>query len=83
MGAQLQSEDPGSVRNFARFFGDQRSWKCLAELENTLRTGETGMKLAFGTTGFEYLASHPTEAEIFNAAMADVTRNMARIAIGK
>jgi hypothetical protein len=81
MGVQLQSEVPGSVRNFARFFGDQRCWKCLAELEHTLRTGETGMKLVFGTTGFEYLASHPAEAEIFNAAMADVTRNMARIAI--
>jgi hypothetical protein len=81
MGAQLQSEIPGSVRNFARFFGDQRCWKCLGELEHTLRTGETGMQRVFGITGFEYLAAHPVEAAIFNGAMADVTRNMARVAI--
>jgi len=29
----------------------------------------------------EYLASHPPETKIFSAAMADVTRNVARAAI--
>jgi hypothetical protein len=80
MGAQLQSEVPGSVRNFARFFGDHRAWKCLAEIEHTIRTGETGMERAYGVNGFEYLASRPAEASIFNAAMAEVSRNVARAA---
>lgn len=83
IGAQLQSEVSGSFRNFARFFGDQRTWKCLEEFEHTVRTGETGMKRAFGCTGFEYLASHPEEASIFNAAMADVARHVARAAIAQ
>jgi len=48
MGEQLQSDVPGSVRNFARLFADQRTWKCLTELEHTIRTGETGMRRAFG-----------------------------------
>ena len=28
MGTQLRSDVPGSLRNFARFFPDQRAWKC-------------------------------------------------------
>jgi hypothetical protein len=50
-------------------------------LEHTIRTGETKMKRAFGTTGFEYRASHPVAATIFNAAMAEVTHQVARAAI--
>jgi hypothetical protein len=80
MGAQLRSDVPGSLRNFARFFPDQRTWKCLDEIEHTMRTGETGMSRAFGMNSFEWLAKHPKEAAIFNAAMADVTHLAARAA---
>lgn len=80
MGHQLRSDVPGSLRNFARFFPDQRSWTCLGEIEHTIRTGETGMRRAFGVDGFEWLGQHPKEAAIFNAAMADVTRLVARSA---
>ena len=80
LGAGLQSDVSGSFRNFARFLGDQRTWKCLAELEHTIRTGETGMSRAFGCTGFEYLAAHPAEANIFNDAMAEIARSVARAA---
>jgi hypothetical protein len=81
LGPQLQSNIPGSVRNFARFFGDQRSWKCLAELEHVVRTGQTGMESAFGMDSFQYLSTHSAEAAVFNAAMADVTRQIARVAV--
>jgi hypothetical protein len=70
MGVQLRSDVPGPLRNFARFFPDQRAWKCLEEIEHTIRTGETGMSRAFGIDSFEWLAKHPKEAAIFNAAMA-------------
>jgi hypothetical protein len=82
MGAQLRSDVPGSLRNFARFFPDQRAWKCFEEIEHTVRTGETAMSLAFGMHGFEWLAEHPKEAAIFNAAMADITHLVARAATG-
>jgi hypothetical protein len=82
MGMQLRSDVPGSLRNFARFYPDQRAWKCFEEIEHTIRTGETAMSLAFGMHGFEWLAEHPKEAAIFNAAMADITHLAARAAIG-
>ena len=81
LGAQLQSNTAESVRNFARFFGDQRSWKCMAEFEQVVRTGQTGMEISFGMNSFQYLSSHPAEATVFNAAMADVTRQIARAAV--
>jgi hypothetical protein len=80
MGDQLRSDVPGSLRNFARFFPDQRAWKCFEEIEHTARTGETAMSLAFGMHGFQWLAEHPKEAAIFNAAMADITHLVARAA---
>jgi len=82
MGAQLRIDVPGSLRNFARFFPDQRAWKCFEEIEHTVRTGETAMSLAFGMHGFEWLAEHPKEVAIFNAAMADITHLVARAATG-
>ncbi len=82
MGAQLRSDVPGSLRNFARFYPDQRTWKCFEKIEHTVRTGKTAMSLAFGMRSFEWLAEHPREAAIFNAAMADITHLTARAATG-
>jgi hypothetical protein len=77
-GNQLRSDVPGSLRSFARFFPDQRAWKCFEEIDHIIRTGETGMHHAFGMNSFEWLANHPREAAIFNAAMAEVTNLVAR-----
>ncbi len=82
MGEQLRTDVPGSLRNFARFYPDQRSWRSFGEIEHTVRTGKTAMSLAFGVDSFDWLAEHPKEAAIFNAAMADVTHLVARSAIG-
>jgi O-methyltransferase domain len=80
MGAQLRSDIPGSLRNFARFYPDQRSWKSFEQIEHSIQTGQTAMRLAFGMDSFEWLAERPKEAAIFNAAMADITHLVARAA---
>jgi hypothetical protein len=82
MGTQLRDDVPGSLRNFARYFPDQRSWKCLEDIENTIRTGKTAMSLAFGMNSFQWLAERPKEAAVFNAAMADITHLVAQAATG-
>jgi hypothetical protein len=76
LGAQLRSDVPGSLRNFARFFADQRAWSCFGEISHSVRTGGTAMQHVYGIGSFDYLASHPEEASIFNRAMADVTRRI-------
>jgi cyclopropane fatty-acyl-phospholipid synthase-like methyltransferase len=44
-----------------------RAW---SELEHSVRTGEAAFEKAFGKPAFEWLAEHPTEAQIHGRAMA-------------
>ena len=44
-------------------------WRPLGELLETVRTGEPAFPRIFGQRFFEYLASHPADAGVFNAAM--------------
>jgi hypothetical protein len=76
LGEQLRSDIPGSVRNFARFFAGQRSWMCFGDVAHSIQTGETAMRHVYGVGTFDHLASHPEEADIFNQAMADATRQI-------
>ena len=39
------------------------------------------MKYVFGLDGFEYLAEHPEEAAVFNEAMAEITRQVAKAVV--
>src|SRR5215469_919007 len=73
----LRSDASNSMRNLARMWGlpfFRRSW---GELLHCVKTGESGMKRALGATDpFAYLTEHLDEANIFNSAMTDLSRNM-------
>lgn len=73
----LRSNAPNSVRNAARMMGlplFERSW---AELLGCVKTGQTGLKQAFGLDNpFIYFAEHEADGKIFNDAMTDMTRNI-------
>jgi hypothetical protein len=72
----LRSDAPDSVRNWARLYGIPFSWRSWGELLYSVKTGETGLKQAFGMTDpFEYLSRHAEEARVFNDAMTDLTRS--------
>ena len=71
----LESDAPGSLRNLARLSMTPGSWNSLGELVHCVRTGETGFRKSFGLANpFDYFQSHPLEAEIFHAAMTDLSR---------
>ena len=81
LGAQLRTEFPDSVRNLALSFGSERAWRSWGDLGHSIRTGEPAMHHVFGMDAFNYLAAHPQEAAIFNQAMAEVTRQVARAVV--
>jgi hypothetical protein len=81
LGAQLRSDAPDSLRQFARMSGSERSWRCWGDLLHCVRTGQTAMQHLYAVGSFEYFAAHPKEAAIFNAAMAESTRRTARAVI--
>ena len=78
LGAQLRRDVPGSQRNLALMFGGERSWRCWGALLHSIRTGEAAMQHVYGMGSFDYLAAHPAAAVVFNEAMAEITRAVAR-----
>jgi hypothetical protein len=65
----LRSDAPDSIRNMARFIGMPMTWRAWEPLTESVRTGKPGIENAFG-----YLKDHAGEAEIFNNAMTDLSR---------
>jgi hypothetical protein len=66
----LRSDNPQSLRAFVRMIGGSTAWQGWAELEHSIRTGDTGVsKLDTGGI-FAYLAKHPEESRLFNEAMS-------------
>ena len=62
-------------------FGSERVWRAWGELRHSIQTGTPAMKYVFGLDGFEYLAEHPEEAAVFNEAMAEITRQVAKAVV--
>jgi hypothetical protein len=72
----LRGDTPDSMRNMARMFGLPLFWQSWGEMLHTVKTGEAGLKKAFGITEiFEYFSQHPDVAEIFDGAMNDSSCN--------
>jgi hypothetical protein len=74
MGQLLRSDAPVSVGAVARFFGRDYHWTAWGHLLHSVRTGENASRAALGTDVWTYREHHPEDNEIFNAAMAALSR---------
>ncbi len=78
MGALLKRDMPGNLRDFSRFQGDGWHWDAWGALGESVRNGRPA-RLLSGADGklaancFDYLATQPESAAIFNAAMTGYT----------
>jgi hypothetical protein len=77
MGELLRTGVPGSMRGAADFCGAEWTWKAWGELLYSVRTGKTAFDHVFGKPGFDYLAEHPEESEVFNEAMTGYSSTIA------
>lgn len=71
-GALLRDGVPGSLRGLAVLYGDDHFTRSWDELEEVLRTGRSGVDLAFGGSVFDYLEARPDTARVYDAGMAAV-----------
>jgi hypothetical protein len=79
LGEQLRTGVPDSVRNLALIFGSERAWRSWGELRHSILTGTTAFRHVFGVDDpFELLAKDPKQAAVFNEAMAEITRQVAK-----
>lgn len=81
MGEPLRAGVPGSVRNLALTFGSERAWRAWGELRHSILTGTPAFRHVFGVDAFEYVARDPKQASVFNEAMAEVTRQVAKAVV--
>src|SRR5262249_50617480 len=65
----LRSDHPGSLRDYVRMLGLPVFWSAFADLDHSLRTGESAFAKGHAEGVFRYLAKHPEESRIFDAAM--------------
>jgi hypothetical protein len=69
LGATLRTDQPGSMRAWARFILGEELESIWRALPHTIRTGDNGFRHVFGTDLRSYLATHPDTATLYNAAM--------------
>lgn len=65
----LRSDAEGSLRDYIRMLGLPVFWNAFEDLEHSLRTGESAFTKKHEDGVFAYLAKHPEESRIFDAAM--------------
>ncbi|MFZ0962981.1 MAG: methyltransferase [Terriglobia bacterium] len=65
----LRADHPQSQRAAALFLPAGFLWRPLGKMEESVRTGEPAFQRIFGQRFFEYLATHPDDATVFNAVM--------------
>lgn len=75
LGSHLRTDVQGSLRHWAINWGGYL-WQTWGNLLHSVRTGETGRKLATGHSGFERFSQDPEAAAVFNKAMVEFTRQM-------
>lgn len=78
-GELLRGDRAESLSAWARMSG-QRIWANWTELDGSIRTGESARKRLGRGEDFTHLERDPAKAAVFNAAMIDLTRPVARAA---
>jgi len=70
----LASDASPSLGSLVRMMGMRAHWDAYGELMHTVRTGQPAFEAATGGKLFDYLASRPEEARIFDEAMTGKSR---------
>jgi hypothetical protein len=71
LGTGLLSNAPGSQRPMAIMMGEEH-YRAWGEILYSLRTGKPAFDHLYGKPIFDYLAEHPEQARLFDAAMTSV-----------
>jgi hypothetical protein len=75
LGEELRQDRLGPM---ARFFNAEHHWRAWLHLDHSIRTGERAFDFVHGTRNWDYYATHPVEAAIFDAAMSSITGPVSR-----
>ena len=74
MGECLREDAPEPVAAWAANIGQPYVWAATGALLHSVRCGESGFHSVHGTDPWNYRASHPHEAGVFDRAMTELSR---------
>lgn len=77
LGVALQTDAPQSVAGWVRFVGRPFHWQAYGALEQSIRSGETAFPSVHGESMWEYMSKHPTDRQLFDAAMTSMSQAVA------
>jgi SAM-dependent methyltransferase len=69
LGAALRDSAPGAARATILTIAGSWQWKAWDQFLHALRTGQSGVRAAFGKDLFEFLSDEPVHSARFNDAM--------------
>ena len=69
LGEAVRSDSPGHARSMVRLMAGPLGWATLGEILHSVKTGETAADRALGQSIFDYLATAPQDAQLFNEMM--------------
>lgn len=72
-GEELRQDRLGPT---ARLFQADHSWQAWLRLDHSIKTGERAFEHVYGMRNWDWYATHPAEAAIFDAAMSSLTGPM-------
>jgi len=78
VGEGLRSDGEEPLAGWALFSGGADAWQAWGELLYSTRTGESAFTHVHGMNAWEYRASHPESAAVFDRAMTDLARRSNR-----
>ena len=70
LGATLRTDVPGSLRYFAIEELGENHYPAWEKVLHSVETGEIAFNHVYGVSKWQYMAEHPDEAKIFDAAMS-------------
>jgi hypothetical protein len=70
---RLQRDRADSLYWLSLLYGDEWQMRVWEQLEDSIRTGASGMNHAFGADLWTYLDQHPDSAEHYNKALSGLT----------
>lgn len=73
LGEVLRSDVPGSLRGWATMIGMPFHRYPWTDLYETVQTGQSAFDRVHSTKLFDYLAEHPEDAAVFDAAMTSLS----------
>jgi hypothetical protein len=69
LGEAVRSDSPAHARSMVRLMAGPLGWATLGEILHSVKTGETAADRALGQPIFDYLATAPQDAQLFNEMM--------------